>query len=138
MLHQMKQQVNGQVSPEGVPPFLSMQHNGRMGFDSHRNLRPWREYRNLTQDQVVDRLVAHEDDKLPGSKAQLSKIENGKSPYSQRLLEALADIYSCEPWELLARNPFKEGEVVALFGGLSAEGRAQARAYIEGLKDAAG
>jgi transcriptional regulator with XRE-family HTH domain len=107
-----------------------------MAFDSHRNLRPWREYRRLTQEQVVARLEIHEDPKLPTSRAQLSKMENGKSPYSQRLLEALAEIYDCDAWELLARNPFKEGEVVYLSTRLTDADKERAKAYIDGLNQA--
>lgn len=36
---------------------------------------------------------------------QLSKIENGKSPYSQDLLEALADLYACDVVDILTRDP---------------------------------
>lgn len=81
----------------------------------------------------MDRLAIHEDEKLPRSKAQLSKIENGKSPYSQRVIEALAEIYSCEPWELLAKDPNKEGEVAPLFSRLDDAQRERARAYIAGM-----
>lgn len=111
-----------------------------MAHDSHKYLRIWREHHGYTLDQIVDRLVIHEDKKLPQSKAQLSKIENGKSPYSQRLLEALSDIYGCETWELIGRHPEKEGEVVDLWQTLSDRNRDRALAFIQGLnaKDKAG
>ncbi len=60
-------------------------------------LRQWREYRNLTQDQAVERLGI--------DRSQLSRIENGQSPYNQAFLEAAAMAYRCEPSDLLMRNP---------------------------------
>lgn len=36
---------------------------------------------------------------------QLSKIERGKQPYNQELLERLADIYRCDVVDLLIRDP---------------------------------
>lgn len=108
-----------------------------MERETHRYLRLWREKRGLTQDQVVDRLVIHEDEKLPRSKAQLSKIENGKSPYNQRILEALGDIYDCKVWELVGRDPTKEGEVLDMMRPLDERMRQRVAAYIAGLTEGA-
>lgn len=93
----------------------------------------WRKFRHLTQEQVVGRLVAFEDPLLPQTEASLSRIETGKQPYSQRILEALADIYSVEPHQLLGHNPYKEGELIDLLAVLDERQRAQARAVIEAL-----
>lgn len=104
------------------------------GMENHRTyLKEWRKYRHLTQDQVIDRLVIHEDDLLPKTAASLSRIENGKQPYSQRILEALSDIYSCEPWELLGRNPQKESKVVDMVARLDAVRQKQIEAFIIAL-----
>jgi transcriptional regulator with XRE-family HTH domain len=135
MLHQVKHEVNARVSCGGIPLLPYVQHNLRMEFESQRYLRTWRLYRHFTQDQVVDRLAFLDDEKLPRSKAQLSKVENGKSPYSQRLLEALAEIYDCEAWELLGRDPNKKGEVVDLLPYLNEGQLEQVAAYISGLTD---
>lgn len=35
----------------------------------------------------------------------LSKIERGLVPYNQELLETLAELYRCEPVDLLIRDP---------------------------------
>lgn len=65
-------------------------------------IREWREFRNLSQDRLVDRVR----ERVPTfSKASLSRIENGKQPYSQPILEALADALSIEPQDLLMRHP---------------------------------
>lgn len=78
----------------------------------HAPLRPtylaaWRDYRGLNQDQVAETIGV--------SRTLLSKIEQGKSPYTQRTLEALAKAYECEPGDLLSWHPVERvvGEVEA-------------------------
>lgn len=60
-------------------------------------IRQWREHRGLTQVQMSERLQV--------SQATYSRIEAGKSPYSQDFLEATADALSCTPADLLMRDP---------------------------------
>lgn len=93
----------------------------------------WRKHRGFTQDQVIDRLVILDDPLLPQTAASLSRIENGKQPYSQRILEALADVYGVEPFELLRSNPEKDGDVVDLLQIMDEKKRAQAIAVLEAL-----
>lgn len=38
-------------------------------------------------------------------RSNLSKIERGRVPYDQALLEAAADAYRCEPADLIMRDP---------------------------------
>lgn len=95
----------------------------------------WRKHRGLTQDQVVARLEIHEDPNMPATAASLSRLENGKQQYSQRVMEALADIYSCETWELIGRNPDKEGEVIDLVRIQDEKRKAQIAAFIRALDD---
>ncbi len=60
-------------------------------------LREWRERRGKTLVQAAEYLhMTH---------GTLSKIERGKVPYNQRLLEALAEYYECEPADLIIRDP---------------------------------
>lgn len=60
-------------------------------------LREWRQRRAKTLVQVADHLqMTH---------GQLSRIERGLSPYNQSLLEELADLYGCEPADLIIRDP---------------------------------
>lgn len=96
-------------------------------------LREWRIFRHLTQKQVVDRLSSLSDDRLPATEASLSRLETAKQPYSPRILEALSDIYACEPHELIGRNPAKAGDVIDMWGRMSEMQQAQARAVIEAL-----
>lgn len=69
-------------------------------------LKEWREFRQLTQEQAADRLNM--------DRSNLSRAERGEIPYSQPLLEAAAEAYNCEPWDILNVNPQKEGDVVDL------------------------
>lgn len=97
-------------------------------------LKEWRKHRDLTQEQVVDRLALLDDPMLPTTAASLSRLENGKQPYGERILEALAEIYQCEPDHLIGRDPSKAGEVIDLWGRLTLQQQAQARAVIEALQ----
>lgn len=69
-------------------------------------LRQWREHRNLTQDQAADRMGI--------DRSLLSKVENGKAQYNQAFLEAAAMAYSCEPSDLLIRNPKDKSAIWSL------------------------
>ncbi len=70
------------------------------------NLRAWRLFRRLTQEQAAERIGI--------DYTTLGRIERGRVPYSQGLLEAAALAYDCEPWDLLNRDPSKEGRVIDL------------------------
>lgn len=61
-------------------------------------------FRDLTQEQAAERLDM--------DRSNLSRVERGAIPYSQGFLEAAAEAYMCEPWDLLNVNPLKEGDVV--------------------------
>jgi len=60
--------------------------------------RAWREYAKLRQEDAAA--------KIKVDQSTLSKIENGKSPYNQDLLEQLAPLYNArEPADLIRRDP---------------------------------
>lgn len=101
-------------------------------------LKEWRKHRGYTQDQVVDRLVSLDDPQLPQTAASLSRLENGKQPYGQRILEALAEIYQCEPDHLIGRDPSKEGEVIDLWSRMTFDERRQATAVLRAIHKEAG
>lgn len=60
-------------------------------------LREWRKQAGKTLEAVAEQLHM--------SHSQLSRIERGKQPYNQELLEALADLYMCDVVDLLIRDP---------------------------------
>lgn len=108
-----------------IPPSMS---------DKRIYLKEWRKKAGLTQAEVVARLEIHDDERLPRTGASLSRLENGSQPYSERVLLALADIYGCEPWELIGRHPGKGGEVIDLVSKLNEREQERVKAYIEGLR----
>lgn len=60
-------------------------------------LAEWRLSQNLTQPQVAA---------LAGmSVSNLSQLENGRQNYTQKTLEALANVYRCRPADLLHEPP---------------------------------
>lgn len=76
-------------------------------------IKAWRKHRGLSLRRLADRLEIHG----PGesiSHASLGRIENGKQPYSQPIIEALANALDCSVTDLLSVDPKKDGEVVDL------------------------
>ena len=96
-------------------------------------LKQWRRHLHLTQAQVADRLSHLDDPKLPTTAASLSRIETGRQPYSQRILEALAELYAVSPADLLGRDPTKDGRIYDLVARMNPVQRAQAGQVLEAL-----
>lgn len=65
----------------------------------------WRKWRNLTQEQLVSRLIELAGPGIPTTTASLSRLENGKQPYNQYVLEALAQVLGTDAGSLIMRNP---------------------------------
>lgn len=86
----------------------------------------------------MDRLAYLEDPMLPQTAASLSRLENGKQPYGERILEALAEIYQCEPDHLIGRDPTKAGEVIDLWSRMTMTEREQATAILHAIHKDAG
>jgi transcriptional regulator with XRE-family HTH domain len=96
----------------------------------------WRKERDLTLDQVADRLAVMEDPLIPKTPASLSRLENGKQPYTQRSLEALAFIYGIEPYELIGVNPREADQVqqaVGMLNGMDEVAKRRALKLLEAL-----
>lgn len=92
----------------------------------------WREHRGKTQAQVVGSLEMMGGD-LPTTAASLSRLENGKQPYSQPILEALAEVYDAEPADLIAVNPLKERDVIDFMRHLNEQQKRQVMAIAEAV-----
>lgn len=80
--------------------------------------RQWRKKRELTLEQVADRLAVMDDPLIPQSVGSLSRVEKGLQPYNQRIVEALAQVYDCAPAELLGVDPFQRDELDELMSRL--------------------
>lgn len=57
----------------------------------------------MSQEKLVERLAVETGYEV--SPGQLSRIESGKQPYTQDFLEAAASVLSCEPSDLIVRDP---------------------------------
>jgi transcriptional regulator with XRE-family HTH domain len=73
---------------------------------SRHFIQEWRKFRNLTQEQVAARIGI--------SRTNYLRAEAGKVPYSQDILELLADALNCSPADLLMRDPLKFNAVWSL------------------------
>ena len=88
-------------------------------------MRQWRLYRGKTLVQVAEELhVTH---------GYLSKVERGKQPYNQELLERLAEIYRCEPVDLLIRDPSEPSSIWSLWDRAKPGERRQIESVAEAL-----
>lgn len=60
-------------------------------------IRAWRQHRELTQEQLAERVgMTH---------GAISQLERGEVNYTQPTLEALAEALSCQPADLIMRDP---------------------------------
>lgn len=107
-------------------------------------LRAWRKHRDLTLEQVAERveMLGAErrgagEDPLANPKtmthASLSRIERGLQPYSQALLEILADIYQTDPASLLIRDPSDPDGIWSIWDRLQRRQRKDAVAMLSAL-----
>lgn len=103
-----------------MPPIKKPQRERRRHF-----IKEWRDYRTLTQEQVADRIGV--------STTTFGRIEGNKIPYNQDFLELAAEALRCDPWDLLHRDPSKDGDVVDLMRHLSERQREEAAEYIRFL-----
>lgn len=105
-------------------------------------IRKWREHRGLSQDRLIERLGADPDepDQPFLTKASLSRIENGKQPYSQRILERLAEALNCDPADLLMRDPSQKDapwDVYEAVRGLPPEKQADIAKMVKAIPEPA-
>jgi transcriptional regulator with XRE-family HTH domain len=95
-------------------------------------IKDWRKSRNLTLEKLVDRLEGMFG--YETTQASLSRIERSEQPYSQPILEALADALGCEPADLIMRPPDAEQDIRLVWSQLSPENRRKALEIIKVLR----
>lgn len=96
-------------------------------------IRAWRKHRGLSLSRVVDRLANLHD--LGITKTSLSRIETGKQPYSQPILEALADVLETDVASLLMRDPGQPDMIWSIWDRIAPPKRDDARRILEALAD---
>lgn len=89
-------------------------------------IREWRKHRGFTLDTLGSRI------EMTGT--NLSKIERGEQPYTQPVLEALADALNCSPADLIMRPPHSKPAFSQIWEGLNEQEQDQAIAVIEALR----
>lgn len=91
-------------------------------------IRQWRRQRALTLEQLAERVgMTHQN---------LGKIERYLVPYSQALLEGLAEALGTEPASLIMRNPEDAGAAWSLIDSVSPTERAQVVHFIQAIRSA--
>lgn len=72
-------------------------------------IRQWRKKRGKTQEQLAELVTSYLIEqgirRKPYTHASIGRIETGKMPYSQPILEAIADALATTPASLLMRDP---------------------------------
>lgn len=81
-------------------------------------IKQWRVHRNLTQEQLAERVSAYLagfGDDSGYTYASIGRIENGKMGYTQATLEAIADALETDPASLLIRDPTDKSAIWSLW-----------------------
>lgn len=97
-------------------------------------IRQWRQHRNLSLEQLAERVAEYTGKSM--THATLSRIENGKIGYTQRILEAIAHSLLCEPADLIMRNPLDKSAPWSILDQMKKadpDTRAKIAAVIEAL-----
>lgn len=91
------------------------------------HLRKWRKFAKLSQEQLAE--------KAETTGATISRLERGEQPYSQALLEKLADVLGCRDIDLLSRDPGPADKILAILNGMSPDSQSRALAVLQALND---
>lgn len=94
-------------------------------------IRQWRKKRNLSLRALASRLEYEPGGEPLVTYASLSRIENGEQPFSEPVLNAIADALQVTRSMLLEMNPEKEGHVVDLLNKMDGPTRDQAIRMLE-------
>lgn len=89
-------------------------------------LKEWREYRNLSQEKLAERLGF--------TQGLISQLETGRVNFTSNHLDLLADALMCEPADLLIRNPLDAEAPWSIWESLPIPQRRQAVEILKALK----
>ncbi|AKR57980.1 hypothetical protein XM25_19760 [Devosia sp. H5989] len=92
--------------------------------------RAWRKYRGLTQEALAERVGM--------SVSAVSQIETGAQGFTDSTLLAFANALTCEPGDLLSRDPNVEGAVLDLMRLIQKKDPQVVMAFINALPDKTG
>ena len=90
-------------------------------------IRAWRKHRGYTLEQLAEMVgVTH---------GALSQLERGDVNYTQPMLEALARNLSCEPADLIMRDPSNPEAIWSIWDTLKPAQKSEAMDFIRYLQD---
>lgn len=87
------------------------------------HIRAWRKHRKLTLEQVAEHIGV--------TAGALSQLERGDVNYTQPMLEALAQMFGCEPADLISRPPNIESGLAQVWDAIPIEDRARALSVLK-------
>ncbi|ESZ60510.1 helix-turn-helix domain-containing protein [Mesorhizobium sp. M0050] len=91
-------------------------------------VKEWRTYRELTQDQLAERVGK--------TRGLISQIESGTTELTEGMIYALADAFRHTPGDVFRVNPLKEGLVVDItdaLRGAPSDVQAEALGFVRGI-----
>lgn len=110
------------------------------------HLRAWRKHKGLSIEGAIerakellsDRIIAEGEEgdmrRLGLSQPNISRIERGELPYSQPLLEILAEVYGTDPASLIIRDPSDPEGLWSIYDGIPTTQRQTALKVLSGFK----
>jgi transcriptional regulator with XRE-family HTH domain len=116
------------------PNYYRRRYNGRMPKIHRHFIKEWRKHRGLSLRKLAARMEVSPGGEELVSYASLNRIEKYKQPYSEPILNALADALDVEPWMLLKIDPSKEGKVIDVLVKLTPKQQEQAIKMLEIIK----
>lgn len=84
----------------------------------HYFFREWRKFRGFTQEELAEVVGL--------SPPSISQLEKGKQGFTDSTLEALASALSCNPGDLLMRNPLDEDAPWTIWDNIPKQDRPRA------------
>lgn len=118
-----------QVAPDAIAGIPALRDNAYVMGRQGNYIQAWRLFRSLSQDQLGERIGR--------TGATISRLENGKSHYTQQLLESIAAELDCGVVDLLVINPLDENdaEFRDIYDRLPAHLRRQGRRLLKALAE---
>ena len=121
----------GESTPGSIAPPPRLLHPAYMSSSGPKHfLRPWRKLRKMTTYEVADAVGT--------THATISRIETGKMPYNQHILEKLSDLYQVSVADLLATDPASPAGRAAAATGLDPDKAQRVAEYAEFLRSQEG
>ncbi len=145
-VHPMHIACQEKYAPGDVAFIPGYVHTVHMNKQRHY-LREWREFCGKSQKRVAEEMEflaqdpRYQHDKHVQNQGKtyttLGRVEAGEVPYSQALLEMLAEIYKTDPGSLIMRNPLDSEALYSIWDNLTPEKQREAMQFLAFLKDKA-